>query len=518
MDIIYLSLTATLVAVLVSSTSCSNLFNFDPSISDLTIATELLADSRPYDSTNSFFTDSPKICCSAKLSRAHPNTAVTADFVYVKGETAQETNPLIYEDKIICDNDRYIGFTLPAPAEGYISGEYRAEISIDGKQKVVGTFFIQKDSSTPLPRINSFAASPLSITAGQQTVLNWKVSNATRVNILPSPGSAGVEGTRSITPATDTTYTLWAVNRGGSSSNMLTVKVIPPITGRPDLVITEFWSSGNVISYRIKNIGNLASCPTESYLYKNDMQVSTDYVAPMEPGEERAEAFLGYHFSPRFPMEPSPYQPESGSDAANMRICLDGPNACAESSKDNNCMDHNYGPLLNINLVRYANSAQWQSSTNQLKWPMFRDGYDGWATVAPAQVENGGGYPDALIMVPPPIKNGWIQGTFGIANGSPVTVLPVIIPHKCKFSAKVGLTRDAPSTTSIKFTLGTAQGDEINFFPSVTVESKGKLENYEIDLSKLAGKHVKFIFKVESGQPLQQGNAVWIEPVLTQER
>ena len=64
--------------------------------------------------------------------------------------------------------------------------------------------------------------------------------------------------------------------------------------------------------------------------------------------------------------------------------------------------------------------------------------------------------------------------------------------------------------------IGVKQGNTIDFFAPVTVNSKSKLEHYEVDLSKLAGKQVEFVVRVESGGTLQQGSAAWIDPVLIQ--
>jgi hypothetical protein len=81
----------------------------------------------------------------------------------------------------------------------------------------------------------------------------------------------------------------------------------------------------------------------------------------------------------------------------------------------------------------------------------------------------------------------------------------------------VGLTRDAPASGTVKFIIGTAQGSDITYYPPVIINTRGKPETYEVDLSKLAGKQIQFIFRVESSEPLQQGSAVWIDPTLTQE-
>ncbi|MCX5997678.1 MAG: hypothetical protein NTV42_08775 [Chloroflexi bacterium] len=501
------------LASMLASTACAGLFNPQPSISEVTLTTGFVSDYRPADTTVTFYVDSPRVCCSARVSGAVPSTTVKASWTSLKGGMSKEAKPVIREDTAVCDKDCYVGFTLPAPEDGFINGDYQVDLSISGAPKASGTFSILKDPSVPIPGINSFTADPPRITAGQEAVLKWKVTGASRVNIQPIPGTVAVEGGQAVNPAVDTTYTLYAVNRGGCSYSALTVNVAPFIKEKPDLQILEFWSSGNVISYRIKNAGDLASCPTMTYLYKNDLLESKDYVAPLAPGEERVEALQQYHFSPKFGYTGGS---EATTDAVNIRICANAEAACVESNAANNCLEHNFGPLLSINLARYAHTAHWQSGDTTLNWPILKDSNTGLAYISTAQLGNGESYQDALLVAPPP-AGGWIQGTFGLLRGTPETLEPFYIPHKCKFTCKLGLTRDTRAPAGAKFMLGTMQGNEITYFPPVTIDSTSKIEAYEVDLSQFAGKKVYFIFRVESGGPWQQGSTAWIEPIITQE-
>ena len=291
----------------------------------------------------------------------------------------------------------------------------------------------------------------------------------------------------------------------------------PLVREKPDLQILEFWSSGNVLFYRVKNTGDLTSCPSTTYLYKNDLLESKDYVGPLLPGQERVEALQQYHFSPRFGAGAGPGGSEATTDAVNIRICVNGDSACVESDLTDNCLEHNFGPLLSILFTRYSYTADWQTNTAKLKWPVLKDSNDGQAWLSTAQFANGENYPDTLLVAPPP-AGGWIQGTFRLTAGSPPSQEPFYIPHKCKFTYKVGLTNGTRVSGPVKFTVGTMQGSEITYFPPVIIDSANKIEAYEVDLSKLAGQKVYFVFRVESGGPWQQGSAAWIEPTLTQER
>jgi hypothetical protein len=502
------------LASLLASTACAGLFNPQPSISEVTLTTGFVSDNRTADTAAVFYIDSPQVFCSARVSGVVPGTAVKASWTFVKGGMSREANPVIGEDTAVVASDGLVGFKLPAPDDGFVNGDYRVDLSIGGGPKASGAFSILKDPSVPIPQINSFTADPPRITAGQATVLKWKVTGASRVDIQTAPGAAALEGSQAVNPPVDTTYKLYAVNRGGYTYSALTVKVAPLIKEKADLQVLEFWSSGNVLAYRIKNNGNLASCPTMTYLYKNDLPESKDYVAPLLPGEERVEALQQYHFSPRFN---SATGSEATTDAVNIRICANAEAACVESDDANNCLEHNFGPLLSLNISNYAYTAKWQTDTATLKWPILKDSNSGLACISTAQLANGESYIDALLLSPPP-AGGWIQGTFGILRSTPQVLEPFYIPHKCKFTCKLGLTRDARAPAGAKFMLGTTQGSEITYFPPVTIDSPGKIEAYEVDLSQFAGKKVYFVFRVESGGTWQQGSAAWIEPVLTQER
>jgi len=320
--------------------SCAGTAGLAPSITDLTLTTGFVSDYRPLDSNSDFYVDSPQVCCSARVTGASENTGVQADWIYIKGDMAKEAAPLIRRDRAICDTDCYVGFTLPAPAGGFIGGDYRVDLSVDGQPGASAGFSIRRDASVTLPKIAAFTASPSKIIAGQPVLLNWKVSNASRIDIQPEPGSVDTEGSRTVTPAKDTVYTLYAINRGGVSSSQLSVNVSPVVKEKPDLQVTELWTSGNILAYRVKNIGNLASCATVSRLYKNDTEVSQDYMAPLAAGGERVEAFQQYHFSPRFNYISGQ---GGGIDVVNMRVCVNSDGSCVESDRSNNCLEQNFG-------------------------------------------------------------------------------------------------------------------------------------------------------------------------------
>jgi hypothetical protein len=68
-----------------------------------------------------------------------------------------------------------------------------------------------------LPTINSFTASPTSITLGGISTLSWTSSGATTLNIAPGNlASTSATGSVNVSPETTTTYVLTATNAAGS--------------------------------------------------------------------------------------------------------------------------------------------------------------------------------------------------------------------------------------------------------------------------------------------------------------
>jgi hypothetical protein len=132
--------------------------------------------------------------------------------------------------------------------------------------------------STGLPVINSFIASPSSITVGGSTSLSWNVSNATSVTIDNGVGPVGSSGNTIVLPSTTTTYTLTASNTAGSTPATTQVIVSgapyggPPVinyfTAGPPIIpgggsTTLSWNVSNASSVSIDNgIGPVSSSGT----------------------------------------------------------------------------------------------------------------------------------------------------------------------------------------------------------------------------------------------------------------
>jgi hypothetical protein len=83
---------------------------------------------------------------------------------------------------------------------------------------------VARPASGSLPVIQSFAASPASITAGQASTLTWSVTGATSLSVAPGIGTV-TGASRVVNPAATTEYILTATNASGSTTARTTVTV-----------------------------------------------------------------------------------------------------------------------------------------------------------------------------------------------------------------------------------------------------------------------------------------------------
>ena len=77
------------------------------------------------------------------------------------------------------------------------------------------------------PVVTSFTATPATISSGQSSTLQWNITGATSVSINGIGSVNSTSGTRVVTPAATTTYTLIATNSAGSVNSSATVKISP---------------------------------------------------------------------------------------------------------------------------------------------------------------------------------------------------------------------------------------------------------------------------------------------------
>src|SRR4030042_3793599 len=130
-------------------------------------------------------------------------------------------------------------YTLTATNAAGVSATATAQVIVSGAPS----------PPAGLPVVNSFTASPSSITAGSSATLSWNVSNATSVAIDPGVGTFASSGTTIVYPLATTVYALMATNAAGSTTEMtqITVSGAPsPFAGLP--VVNYFTANPNIIS------------------------------------------------------------------------------------------------------------------------------------------------------------------------------------------------------------------------------------------------------------------------------
>ena len=87
----------------------------------------------------------------------------------------------------------------------------------------------------------SLTASPDTINKGQSTTLTWQTTNATDVSIDQSVGTVDANGSKQVSPADSTTYTLTAKGEGGTqtATARVTVNAPPPPPPPPAQNLTD---------------------------------------------------------------------------------------------------------------------------------------------------------------------------------------------------------------------------------------------------------------------------------------
>jgi hypothetical protein len=96
----------------------------------------------PTKITGTFKTDAPVIYCSAVIMNAPVNTFFVAQMVLVKGEGGQE-NIKLGRTSCEADGSRLLSFSWIKPASGWMKGEYKIVISVDGVDDVSVPFKVE---------------------------------------------------------------------------------------------------------------------------------------------------------------------------------------------------------------------------------------------------------------------------------------------------------------------------------------------------------------------------------------
>jgi len=114
------------------------------------------------------------------------------------------------------------------------------------------TFQTPPSASTPppgtAPVIGTFTSGPSTINPGDTSNLVWNVTGANSVSIDQGIGLVNAQGSRAISPATSTVYTISATNSAGTvTSSVVTAVNINPTQVIPATVPSPITSSGTLL-------------------------------------------------------------------------------------------------------------------------------------------------------------------------------------------------------------------------------------------------------------------------------
>jgi hypothetical protein len=144
----------------------------------------------------------------------------------------------------------------------------------------------------------------------------------------------------------------------------------------------------------------------------------------------------------------------------------------------------------------------------------------GAAFLSDYKLEDGQFYRGALAMYPEHASNGSIQGLFGEPYSkylySGITIKDIEVPPNVRFTAKVGF-REGAKTDGVTVSFGYLEPSlNLVWLKTANVRYDGKLDDFQVDLSSLVGKKVKFILKVDAGNSWGDDWLTWVAPMITQ--
>lgn len=183
---------------------------------------------------------------------------------------------------------------------------------VDGSEpaEVTSTATVTVENPDP-PTIDSFTAEPAAVAPGDATTLAWAITAADSFtltddagNELDVSGTTAEAGSLEVTPSADTTYTLAATNRGGTTTAEVTVTVYPLptvdsfetdkalYTPGEDAVLS--WTTTNATSVNIQDAdGNVVvenGQPSDSFTVNPTVTTTYTLAATGDGGTTSADA------------------------------------------------------------------------------------------------------------------------------------------------------------------------------------------------------------------------------------
>ncbi len=354
------------------------------------------------------------------------------------------------------------------------------------------------------PAVDDFSAAADVIRPGDNVTLRWSVSNAVSVTIDNGPGSVPASGSIEVSPQRTTRYTLTASGRKGVSTAWVTVEVMERSTFMPDLVITGVTHISGLLYYKVRNIGAADAGPSETYVYDQSGTLrDTSWVDGLKAGEEKTLPFTNYDWQ-----------------GHAIRVCANGDGRVKEADTDNNCHVPTFGFKFSYDFSQYASRAAWRGSAGFIKYSDSGTAAGRVQKLPEVAAADNQTYRNAVEMVPPVDGYGWIEGIFGDwqeqwqAGGY---MLPLQLPYNARFTARVGLPREAAESESVTFLFGIKNDTgEVIWWPAVEAKSDGSLQDIDIDLSSYGGRKVMPVLRVEAGAQPGAHRALWIQPRISQ--
>jgi hypothetical protein len=339
--------------------------------------------------------------------------------------------------------------------------------------QVAVTGALPSPTPTALPVVNSFTASPPSITFGNSATLSWNVSNATSVTIDPGVGTFASSGNALILPVATTTYTLTASNAAGSTTAMTQVIVSgapSPSGGLP--VVNYFTADPPVIS--------AGSSTTLSWSVSNATSVTID------PGVGSV-GFVGTALV---------------SPVTSTNYTLTASNADGLYYVTISVLVTGGGTHVAYDFVEMAPTAYWWTKVGTsmvaLPFPGALNDDRGFATYQNnVKLSDGNTYARVLETHPQWVDNGWISGKYS----------GVYVPPGAKLRIKVGLINGA-NAGNVIFNIGKL-GDPATINTNVAYADGVKV--VEANLGAYAGQTIDFVVNVNANGSSGQDWAAWAE-------
>ena len=149
---------------------------------------------------------------------------------------------------------------------------------------IPGCFTFQTPAPNPIPPVGTppviieFSNNPSTINSGGTSTLLWNVTGATSVSIDQGIGQVNVAGTRVVSPAKSTVYTLSATNSAGTVIRSSAIIIVsapapPPQTtaSNPVISFTATYIGGNAwqLNWNVTNATQIAIEPDIGTLNPN---------------------------------------------------------------------------------------------------------------------------------------------------------------------------------------------------------------------------------------------------------